>query len=92
MNNKITQVLWVLQTGDIQEYFNEDDKIIQLNYCIHYNKILIQECYDKQTPITYNQYTKFHLSDTCLDIINIDKSNITETITYKLKWEGNSTL
>ena len=92
MNNKITQVLWVLQTGDIQEYFNEDDKIIQLNYCIHYNKILIQECYDKQTPITYNQYTKFHLSDTCLDIININKSNITETMKYKLKWECNNTL
>ena len=54
MNSKITQVLWVLQTGDIQEYFNEVDKIIQLNYCIHYNKMLIQECYNKQTPITYN--------------------------------------
>ena len=92
MNNKITQVLWVLQTGDIQEYFNEVDKIIQLNEGIHDNKILNQECYDKQTPISYNQYTKFHLSDSGLDIININKSNITETMTYKLKWEGNSTL
>ena len=63
MNNKITQVLWVLQTGDIQEYFNEIDKIIQLNNDIHDNKMLIQEYYDKQTLIAYNQYTKFHLSD-----------------------------
>ena len=47
--------------------------------------MLIQEYYNKQTPITYNQYTKFHLSDSCLDIINIDKSNITETMKYKLK-------
>ena len=54
MNSKITQVLWVLQIGDIQEYFNEVDKIIQLKDCIHYNKMLIQEYYDKQTPITYN--------------------------------------
>ena len=54
MNNKITQVLWVLQIGDIQEYFNEVDKIIQLNYGIQYKKMLIQECYYKQTPITYN--------------------------------------
>ena len=92
MNNKITQVLWVLQIGDIQEYFNEIDKIIQLNYCIHYNKMLIQEYYDKQTLITYNQYTKFHLSDAGLDIININKNNIKETMTYKLKWEGNSIL
>ena len=58
MNNKITQVLRVLQTGDIQEYFNEVDKIIQLNKGIYDNKMLIQECYYKQTPITYNQYTK----------------------------------
>ena len=90
--NKITQVLWVLQIGDIQEYFNEVDKMIQLNKDIHYNKMLIQECYDKQTPITYNQYTKFHLSDTCLDIININKSNITLIMIYKLKWESNNTL
>ena len=54
MNNKITQVLWVLQTWDIQEYFNEVDKIIQLNDCINDNKMLIQEYYYKQTPITYN--------------------------------------
>ena len=54
MNSKITQVLRVLQIGDIQEYFNEVDKIIQLNNYIQYNKMLIQECYDKQTPITYN--------------------------------------
>ena len=85
MNNNITQVLRVLQTGDIQEYFNEVNKIIQLNKYIHYNKILIQECYDKQTLITYNQYTKFHLYDTCLNIININKSNITKIMIYKLK-------
>ena len=54
--------------------------------------MLNQEYYNKQTPITYNQYTKFHLSDTCLNIININKSNIKETIKYKLKWEDNSTL
>ena len=45
MNNKIKQVLGVLQTGDIQEYFNEVDKIIQLNEYIQYNKMLIQEYY-----------------------------------------------
>ena len=43
--NKIKQVLRILQTGDIQEYFNEVDKIIQLNEYIQYNKMLIQEYY-----------------------------------------------
>ena len=85
MNNKIKQVLGVLQTGDIQEYFNEVDKIIQLNKDIHYNKMLNQEYYNKQTLITYNKYKKFHLSDTGLNIININKSNIKETMIYKLK-------
>ena len=55
MNNKIKQVLGVLQTGDIQEYFNEVDKIIQLNNDVHYNKMLNKEYYNKQTLITYNQ-------------------------------------
>ena len=60
-------------------------KIIQLNYFIQYKKMLIQECYNKQIPINYNKYTKFHLSDTGLNIININKSNIKETMIYKLK-------
>ena len=92
MNNNIIQVLRVLQIGYIQKYFNEINKIIQLNDDIHYKKMLIQECYNKQTLITYNQYTKFHLSDTCLNIININKSNIIEIMIYKLKWECNCTL
>ena len=54
MNNKIKQVLRVLQIGDIQEYFNEINKIIQLNEDIHYKKMLNKEYYDKQTLITYN--------------------------------------
>ena len=49
MNNKIKQVLGVLQTGDIQEYFNEINKIIQLNKYIQYNKMLNKEYYNKQT-------------------------------------------
>ena len=43
------------------------------------------ECYDRPTPIQYNQYTKFHLSDAGIDCINIDKSYITATMTYHLK-------
>ena len=54
--------------------------------------MLIQEYYNKQTPITYNQYTKFHFYYSCLNIININKSNIIETMIYKLKWEDNSIL
>ena len=54
MNGKITQSLSDNKSGDIQEYFNEVDTIIQLNEDIQDNKMLIQECYDKQTSITYN--------------------------------------
>ena len=54
--------------------------------------MLNQECYNKKILINDNQYKKFHLYDSCLNIININKSNITEIMIYKLKWEGNSTL
>ena len=84
MNGKITQALSDNKSGDIQEYFNEMDKIIQLNDGIHDCKMLFQECYDRPTPVKYNQYTKFHLSDACIDCVNIDKSFITATLTYKL--------
>ena len=43
------------------------------------------ECYDRPTPVKYNQYTKFHLSDAGIDCINIDKCYITATMTYRMK-------
>ena len=43
MNSKITQALSDFTSGDITAYFNEVDKIIQLNDGIHDNKILSME-------------------------------------------------
>ena len=39
MNSKITRALSDTHAGDIETYFNEVDKIIQLNDSIHDNKI-----------------------------------------------------
>ena len=85
MNSRVTQALSDTHRGDITKYFNEVDNIIQLNDGIHDNKILSTECYDRPTPVKYNQYTKFHLSDAGVDCVNIDKSYITATMTYRLK-------
>ena len=69
MNSKITQALSDVSSGDITTYFNEVDKIIQLNDGIHDNKILSMECYDRPTPVQYNQYTKFHFTDAGVDCV-----------------------
>ena len=44
MNTKISQALGDNKSGDIINYFNEVDKIIELNDGIHDNKILSMEC------------------------------------------------
>ena len=85
MNSKITQALSDNNSGDVIKYFDEVDNIIQLNDGIHDNKMLSMECYDRPTPVKYNQYTKFHLSDAGIDCVNIDKSYITATMTYHMK-------
>ena len=85
MNSKITRALSDDKSGDIMNYFAEMDKIIELNDGIHDCKMLSMECYDRPTPVKYNQYTKFHLSDAGLDCVNIDKSYITATMTYHMK-------
>ena len=85
MNSKITQALSAKESGDITKYFEEVDKIISLNDGIHDNKMLSMECYDRPTPVQAGQYTKFHLSDAGLDCVNIDKSYITATMTYRIK-------
>ena len=91
MNGKITQALSAKETGDILKYFEEVDKIINLNDGIHDNKMLSMECYDRPTPVKYNQYTKFHISDAGLDCINIDKSYITASMTYTIKLSDSDT-
>ena len=68
MNGKITQALSAKETGDILKYFEEVDKIINLNDGIHDNKMLSMECYDRPTPVKYNQYTKFHISDAGVEL------------------------
>ena len=85
MNSKITQALSAKESGDISKYFEEVDKIISLNDGIHDNKMLSMECYDRPTPVQSGQYTKFHLSDAGIDCVNIDKSYITATMTYRIK-------
>ena len=40
MNSKISRALSDISSGDITAFFNEVDKIIQLNDGIHDNKIL----------------------------------------------------
>ena len=54
MNSKLLRALSDTQSGDITAYFNEVDKIIQLNDGIHDHKILSMECYDRPTPVKYN--------------------------------------
>ena len=61
MNSKVSRALNDTPSGDISTYFDEVDRIIQLNDGVHDNKILSMECYDRPTPVQYNQYTKFHL-------------------------------
>ena len=93
MNSKVSRALSDTRAGYIMDYFNEVDKIIQLNDGIHDCKMLSMECYDRPTPVKYHQYTKFHLSDAGIDCVNIDKSYITATMTYhmKLNYLGSST-
>ena len=43
------------------------------------------ECYDRPTPVQYNLFTKFNLSDVGVDCVNIDKSYITATMTYHMR-------
>ena len=88
MNLKVTQTLRTPNSGDIIKYFTEIDNFIQDNDDIQDNKILSQECYDKSPQIRLGNYTKFHLSYSLIDIINIDKCYLKCNMKYII--EANS--
>lgn len=83
---KIDNTLNQVPSGDIVNYFEEQDKIIQKNDGTQDFKVITAPCYSPQTPFAQEATTKVKLTSSGVDIVNMDKGyiSIKAAITFSM--------
>ena len=85
MNSHIAKALDQTRSGNVYEYLAANDNIIEANSGIHDNKFLSIDAYDPPCPVVKGNYTKVKLTDSSIDIVDIDKSSIVARVYFTLK-------
>lgn len=85
----IPKTLEARETGDLVQFFNDYDDIIQKNSGIHDSKCLTIDSLDPPCPISEGVFTKVKLTDESVDVVNINKSWINLTVKANVKWSFN---
>ena len=75
------------ETGDLVSFFKSYDDIVQKNSGIHDSKCLTIDCLEPQCPISEGTFTKVKLTDESVDVVNLNKSWISMTVSAKVKWQ-----
>ena len=91
---KIQLALDPRETGDVEQFFQSYDAIIEKNSGANDCKCLTIDSYDPPCPVQRGTYTKLKMTDDSIQITNIDKSFISARCRYFLSMkeiEANST-
>ena len=84
MNSHILKALDQTKTGNVYEYLQANEDLIEGNSGIHDNKFLSLDAYNPPCPVNRGVYTTIKLTDESLDIVNIDKSAIWANVYIRL--------
>lgn len=71
--HKITDIVNTYPQGDVDHYFEHIDNMLQENDGDNNFTILSSDSYSTSAPIKQDQYTKFKITDTSMDIVDISK-------------------
>ena len=84
--HRIADAINQTQQGDVEKYFDEISSIIENNSGTNDYRIISSDAYAQSMPMRADNFTRFHLTETALDIIDISKGYI------NLKIKLNATL
>ncbi|MBR1988348.1 MAG: hypothetical protein IKA36_04825, partial [Clostridia bacterium] len=76
-SHRIHDVIYEYPMADVEEYFKHINNIIGLNSGTNDYQIVTHDCYGTTAPVYNGQTTKFRLTDSSLDIIDISQGYIT---------------
>ena len=86
--NKKVQFATVRDTGDVQAYFKNFEHLIDNNSGIRDNRFMTFEAQQANAPFEPFVDTKLKLTDSNIDIVNVDKSF--RSVRYRVRISGNA--
>lgn len=85
--HKITDIVNTYPQGDVDHYFEHIDNLLQENDGDNNFTILSSDSYSTSAPIQQDQYTKFKITDTSMDIVDISKGYLSLNISLDYKFD-----
>lgn len=89
--HRIDNALTNIQTGDVEKYFSQISNIIETNSGVHDCKIISHDCDNTSAPFRAGQFTKFKLTDTAMDIVDLSKGYISMDVEIDVNFDWNYT-
>ena len=74
--HRIDTAIRNIPMGDVEKYFAEVSNIIETNSGVHDCKVISHDCSNTSAPVHNGQFTRFKLTDTAMDIVDLSKGYI----------------
>ena len=87
--HRIDNAIRNVQMGDVEKYFTHLNNIIEPNSGVHDCKIISHDCDNTSAPFRAGSFTKFKLTDTAMDIVDLSKGYITMDVEMDVKFDWN---
>ena len=89
--HRIAETINESRMGDVEKFFDELSAVIETNSGTHDFKIISSDCHAQSAPLYADGFTKFNLTETALDIVDISKGYINMNIEFDVKYMFNGT-
>ena len=83
--HRIHDIVYDYPTADVEDYFVHMNEMIQLNSGINDYRTITHDCFAVSAPVKINQNTKFRLTDSSLDIIDISQGFLNLTCEFNVE-------
>lgn len=86
-SHRIVEAVEPRPMGDMIQYFDYVDNMFKGNDGVNHFAMLSSDSYATSAPIQQDQYTKFKLTDTSMDIVDLSKGYINLKVEIQLKMD-----
>ena len=84
--HRIYEALDENSVGDVEKVFQNITTLIERNSGVNDFKIVSSDCYNNNAPFKSDQFTRFRITDSSMDIIDISKGFITMTVNIDIQF------
>ena len=90
--HRIAETINESSMGDVEKYFDQLSSMIDSNSGVNDFKIISSDCHAQSAPLYADSFTKFNLTETAMDIVDLSKGYINMQVELDVTTTFNSTL